>query len=70
MTDRVHSLSVILADDVRTDDIEALRNAICQFRGVLAVEQHLSDITSKMAEERARHEIRDRISEILWPKRQ
>lgn len=67
MTDRVHSLTVVLEKDVRTDDIEALVSAIRQFRGVISVKQHVADIDSHMAVERARNDLRDKIAKILWP---
>jgi len=68
MTDRVHSLTVVLEHDFRTDDLEALQNAIRQFRGVIAVEQHVSDHTSFMAQQRALQALREKIADVLWPK--
>jgi len=67
MTDRVHSLTVVLEKDVRTDDVEALISAIRQLRGVISVKQHIADPESHMAMERARNDLRDQIAKILWP---
>lgn len=69
MTDRVHSLTVILAEDIRTDDVEPLQNAIRHLRGVIAVEGNVSNVESKMAEERALYLLRDQLRDVLWPKR-
>jgi hypothetical protein len=37
MTDRIHSLTVVLADDIGIDDAIAVINAIMLLRGVLTV---------------------------------
>ena len=68
MTDRIHSLTVVLDHDIRSDDIETLINAIRLLRGVLTVETHVADIVTLMAEERARHEMRTKINAVLYPK--
>lgn len=68
MTDRVHSLTVVLENDVRTDDVQTLMSAILQLRGVISCKLHVSDIGSHMAEQRALHELRGKISDVLWPK--
>jgi hypothetical protein len=67
MTDRIHSLTVVLERDNRSDDVEALVNAIRMFHGVLSVETHVSDITSHMAEERARASLSEKIYKALEP---
>lgn len=67
MTDRVHSLTVALEKDIRTDDIEPLVEAIGQLRGVLKVKMHVSNIASHMAEERARQALGKKLWEILYP---
>jgi hypothetical protein len=68
MTDRVHSLTVVLAKDTRVDDIEALQNAIRQFKGVIAVEGNIANHDSFMAEQRAQDALREKIAAILWPR--
>lgn len=68
MTDRVHSLTVVLAENVRTDDIEALQNAIRQFKGVIAVDGNIADPDGYMAEQRALDKLREKIAAVLWPR--
>lgn len=68
MTDRVHSLVVVLAHDQRTDDVESLVQAIRQLRGVISVKPVVSDIASHMAEQRAIHELGEKIWKVLYPK--
>ena len=57
MTDRYNALTVVLENDIRTDDAESLVKAIEQLRGVLSVTGVVSDINSYMAVERARHDL-------------
>ncbi len=68
MTDRVHSLTVVLERDMRTDDVESLENAIRMLKGVLSVDQHISDHTAWMAQQRAREALREQMIQVLWPK--
>jgi hypothetical protein len=67
MTDRVHSLTVVLDSNYRDDDVQGLIDAIQQFRGVVSVGKNVSDPTSYMAEQRARTALQDRVREVLWP---
>lgn len=67
MTDRFNSLTVVLERDIREDDAEALINAINQLRGVLSVSGNVSDVTSHIAEERAKREIGDKLWSVLYP---
>jgi len=68
MTDRIHSLSVVLERNIRTDDIKPLIGAILQLRGVLRVSPHVADADSHMAESRARAELLDKVIAVLGPK--
>lgn len=65
MTDRFHSLTVVLEHDIRDDDAEHIINAIKMLRGVLSVSGNVSDIDSHMAEERAKWELRAKLAEAL-----
>ena len=67
MTDRVHSLTVVLDHDVREDDVQSLTKAIHMMRGVLSVRGEVSDMTSHMAEERARHDLGQKLLQIVYP---
>ena len=67
MTDRIHTLTVVLEKDMREDDAEFLINAIQQLRGVLCVNGHVSTAQSYMAEERAMHALRKKLWAALYP---
>lgn len=68
MTDRVFALTVVLEADTRTDDVEALTNAIKMFRGVLDVTNHIANPSTYMAQERARRELGEKLWGVLYPK--
>lgn len=65
MTDRFHSLTVVLDKDIRSDDAEALMAAIAQLRGVLTVSGEVSTPDTYMAMERARFEVKSRVLNAL-----
>lgn len=69
MTDRIHSLTVVLERDIREDDIEPLILSIKMLRHVLDVKEHVADAVSHMAEERARHELGEKILAVIYPKK-
>lgn len=64
MTDRVKGITVSLEQDVRTDDIEPILDAIRQLRGVADVEVVLSDMNDWMARSRVRSEISGKLLEV------
>lgn len=68
MTDRIHSLTVVLEKDYRDDDVKEIVNAIRMIRGVLSVKSHISDFQDHMAQERVRQELGEKLWEILYPK--
>ena len=67
MTDRYHSLTVVLEKDMRSDDAEGLLAAIQRMRGVLSVTGEVTDVGTWMAEERARQELGTKIWHVLYP---
>jgi hypothetical protein len=67
MTDRFHSLTVVLEADIRDDDAAPLMNAIRQLRGVLSVAGNVADFQTHMAEERARNELRSALLDVVYP---
>lgn len=69
MTNRYNTLTVALEHDIREDDAEHLINAIKMLKGVLNVEGNVTTHDSWVAEERARRELRDKIFEIFYPKK-
>lgn len=68
MTDRYNALTVVLEQDIRDDDAEALLNAIRQLRGVLSVTGNVSDMNSHIAQERARRDLGEKLWCVLYPK--
>lgn len=66
MTDRFHSLTVVLKYDIRDDDAEGLCNAINLLQGVLSVEGNVSDPEAFVAEQRARNKIMEKLRDVLW----
>ncbi|NIT79722.1 MAG: hypothetical protein GWN58_33745 [Anaerolineae bacterium] len=69
MTDRYHTLTVVLERDTREDDAEHLINAIRMMRGVRSVTGEVANMETHMAEERARHELGQKILDVLYPDR-
>jgi hypothetical protein len=67
MTNRIHSLTVVLDKDYRDDDIKAISNTIRMIKGVIDVQEHVADINSRMAESRALCEMREKLLNIFYP---
>jgi hypothetical protein len=67
MTDRVHSLTVVLEQDVREDDVQSLTKAIHMMRGVLSVTNEVADLNSHMAEERAKFALGQQLLKVVYP---
>ena len=68
MTDRIHSITLVLAEDMRIDDAEALIAAARQFRGVISVTPNVSDLNTFVGEQRALNQLREKLLSVLWPK--
>lgn len=67
MTDRYHTLTVVLERDTRDDDAEPLIAAIRQMRGVLSVTGVVVSPEAHMAQERARRELGEKLMAVLYP---
>ena len=67
MTDRYHTLTVVLEHDIREDDAKPLIAAICQMRGVASVTGVAVNPQTYMALERARRELSDKLWMALHP---
>lgn len=65
MTDRVHSLTVVLDKDIRIDDIEPLIDAIKLFNHVIEVSPNISDPNAFMAETRVKRKLVDKLFKVL-----
>ena len=64
MTDRIHSLTVVLDKDMREDDVQAVANAIRMLRPVIDVHLNVADPVSVMAESRAKFDLRKKLAEL------
>lgn len=69
MTDRFNSLTVVLDADIRDDDAEPILAAIRQLRGVLSVTGNVADLASHVANQRAKHELGQRLMDVVYPER-
>lgn len=68
MTDRIHTLTVVLKEDTREDDVETLISAIRCFTNALSVKTHVTDFVANMAEDRARQYYGSKLWEVIHPK--
>lgn len=66
MTDRVNGLFVVLSTDIREDEIVVLIDAIKLLRGVIAVSTNKVTPEAYLAQERARHELREKLMDVLY----
>jgi hypothetical protein len=69
MTDRYHSLTVILDNDIRSDDATPILDAIMMIKGVIGVKGLVSDPETWMAQERAKRELQKKLLELLYPEK-
>lgn len=67
MTDRIHSITVVLEKDIREDDAECILNAIRMIKHVLTAKGNVSDFESRMAEDRARSKIHKQVFNAIYP---
>lgn len=68
MTDRYHSLTVVLERDTREEDAQGLIAAISMLKGVLTVGGNVASPESYMAQERVRIDLGKQILDIVYPK--
>lgn len=69
MTDRIHSINVVLKENTRVDDAEYILNAIRMIKGVIAADGNVADLESHMAESRARIDLHEKLFEVLRPQK-
>lgn len=65
MTDQIKGFTVVLDKNYRDDDIEAVKNAIFQIKGVLQVVSIGADHTDVFAEARVRRELSNKLWDVL-----
>lgn len=62
MTDRIKGLTVVLDRDYRTDDVDAIVNAILMVRGVARVEKSVANYEDYMNRSR----VHDVLAKRIW----
>jgi len=65
MTDRTKVLTVLLDQEYRDDDVEAIKNAIRMVRGVVKVDHIVHSPQDWQAENSAKWELRKKLLEVL-----
>lgn len=68
MTDRTRLLTVMLDDEYRVDDVEAIVHAIRMTKGVAKVEINVANASDWLAYSRARSELEKRLWDALKDK--
>ena len=68
MTDRIHSITLVLDKNIRIDDAESLIAALGLFGGVIEVIPNVACIEDAVAESRVRQELGLKLWAILYPK--
>jgi len=67
MSERYHSLAVVLEIDTKDDDARNIIQSIAMIRGVLSVTPKIADFNSHMAECRARAGLGRKVIELIYP---
>lgn len=67
MSDRANTITVVLENQTRVDDLDNTLNAIRMIKGVISAEANVSTIDDFWAVERARHRLTNKIWEVLYP---
>ena len=70
MTDRINSLHVTLKNDVRDDDCQHIVNAIQMIKGVMAVHMNVTDHADRVAQDRVRSELHEKLFNVIYPSRE
>lgn len=65
MTDRINSITLIFDKDIREDDLKPMIDMLYMLKGVIKVEQNVSDFPFYEAVERAKFDLRRKILDSL-----
>ena len=68
MSDRINTITVVLEKETRLDDCDAIIAAIRMTKGVLSADPNVAEPFEYTAFERARHELRQELKEVLYQK--
>lgn len=67
MSDRINRITVVLEKDIRDDDCETILSAIKMIKGVISVKANVANSTDYMVEERAKHDLGQKILKVIYP---
>lgn len=65
MSDRIKGFIVVLDKDYREEDIENLRNAILQMKGVVKVKDKITTADDYIVKERTLYQIKDKLYNFI-----
>ena len=68
MSNRINTITVVLEEDVREEGCEAILTSILMTKGVLSAAPNVASASDYMAQQRARHELVQKLREVLYPK--
>ncbi len=68
MTDRIKGLVITLDHDYRTDDVDAIVNAIMMVKGVIDVKKSVADVNDHMNRTRVMYSLRDKVFDLFSDK--
>lgn len=68
MTDRIHSITLVLEENLREDDVQVLIEACKLFKSVISVEGNVADHSQHTADARARQVLGEQVWGIIYPK--
>lgn len=65
MTDKVHSITIVLEENVRVDDVEGLLQVLLSLKGVMTATGNVANIESYVAETRAKVNLYRQMVELI-----
>ena len=65
MTNKFHSITVVLENDIREDEAQKIIDAIYQLRGVIKVSGNVADLLDFIGTSRAKHDLAIKMLSIL-----
>ena len=68
MSESIHSITVVLKEDVGTDDAKRILDALRMVRGVISADGNVADSVTHMAESRARTDLHQKMFDVIYPK--
>lgn len=67
MSDKYHSLTVVLKNDMNDEDAAGLMKAILYLKGVENVSGNVVNVSDYIAQSRAQMELGQKIIEVIYP---